>query len=90
MNKMNFATILTFVNILTMGAVGVGFVYNKTDSAKFDPAPVVASIAGLEGEVKVLKSEKDTMKEDIKEIKSDVKELLKFVGVKSITKSNAK
>lgn len=74
---MNFQTILTFINILVMGAAGVGFIYTKTDEAKFNPAPVIERVAALEGEAKVLKSETRTMKEDIKEIKGDVKELLK-------------
>ena len=76
---MNFSTILTFINILTMGAVGVGFVYNKTDAVKFDPTPVMERIAKTETSNAVQDSRIETITKDISEIKSDVKSILKAV-----------
>ena len=74
---MNFQTIITFINIFVMGAAGIGFVYNKTDAAKFDPAPIQRDIAGVKTENAVQANDIITLKADVKEIKMDVKEILK-------------
>jgi len=74
---MNFTTILTFINILTMGAVGVGFIYTKTDAAKFDPVPMQREIADINSKNAVQDNDIQTLKTDVKEIKTDVKEILK-------------
>ena len=80
---MNFQTILTFANIIMMGAASVTFVYNKTDAAKFDPAPITERVAKVEVVNAVQDNKIETTSKDIAEIKGDVKELVKLLGGKT-------
>ena len=58
-----------------MGATGVGFVYNKTDAVKFDPAPVIERISETEKANAVQDQKIETTNKNVSEMKSDIKEI---------------
>jgi len=60
-----------------MGAAGIGFIYTKTDAAKFDPVPMQRELADINSKNAVQDNDIQTLKADVREIKTDVKEILK-------------